>query len=178
MNIPTDYDIHQLYTQYHTPDHIQAHMAKVAELGQQIAQTQLQIGMQVNVELVVAAALLHDLVRIKEQWQYLPANIATPLPHAEINYLVLCDRWLEVATTIRPHSLMTILQDDPFANIEQKIVYYADKRVNHSTVVSLADRLRLGQERWQVQSQQDRTAELFAKLTALEQELFTHHVHS
>lgn len=126
-----------------------------------------------NVALVQAAAWLHDLVRIKEQWLYLPATISTPQPHAEINYLLLREQWPEVAGVIRTHSLMTILQDRPFGNLEEKIVYYADKRVNHATVVTLAERLTLGDERWQVTPANDRRHELMPKLQQLETELFT-----
>lgn len=128
---------------------------------------------QVDVALVEAAAKLHDLVRLPAQWPYLPSTIVTPLPHAEINYLLLRERWPEVAAMIRPHSLMSILQPDALAALEAKIVYYADKRVNHAEIVTLDDRLRLGQERWQVNSATDRTTELLPRLHTLEAELFT-----
>lgn len=168
MRLPTEADCRSLYSAYHTPVHIQDHMRAVAAIAVLIAAWS-----GANVPLVQAAAWLHDLVRVKEQWPYLPASITTPLPHAQINYLILRDRWPDVAAVIRPHSLMTILDDQPFASLEEKIVYYADKRVNHATVVTLEERLQLGQERWQVGPHNDRTAELLPKLLQLETELFT-----
>jgi hypothetical protein len=124
-------------------------------------------------ELVQAAAWLHDLVRIREQWPHLPASITVPLPHAEINYLLLRDQWSEVAAVIRPHSLMTIVRDQPFATLEDKILYYADKRVNHATIVSLTERLDLGYERWQVTTATDQRHDLLPRLQQLEKELFS-----
>lgn len=172
MNIPTSIEIHQLYQQYYTPVNIQAHIAMVERVAVWLAQQRQQQGNQVNVALVSAAALLHDLVRIPEQWSYLPATIKTPLSHAEINYLLLRGTFPEVAEVVRVHSLMAILSPQPFAKLEQKIVYYADKRVNHSSIVSLADRLRLGSQRWQVHPERDRSTELLTQLTILEQDLF------
>lgn len=168
MRLPTEADCRSLYSTYHTPLHIQDHMRAVAAIAVLIASWS-----GADQALVRAAGLLHDLVRIKEQWPYLPVGITTPLPHAEINYLLLRERWPEVADTVRPHSLMTILTEHPFATPEAKIVYYADKRVNHAAIVTLTERLQLGHERWQVAPSADRRAELLPKLHDLETELFT-----
>lgn len=156
-----------LYVQYHTPSNIQDHMRVVAAIA-----TELGRYHQANLSLLEAAAKLHDLVRIAEQWSYLPETIPTPLPHAEINYLLLRSVYPEVAELIRPHSLMTILQQLPFPSLEAKLVYYADKRVNHAELVTLAQRLQLGRERWRVDHATDRTAELLPQLQSLESELF------
>lgn len=168
MRLPTDEEIVALYQQYQTPPHIQDHMRAVAAIAIELGRYH-----QANLLLVEAAAKLHDLVRIPEQWPCLPATIATPQPHAEINYLILQTTYPEVAAAIRPHSLMTILAEQPFPNLEAKLVYYADKRVNHAEVVDLVDRLQLGKQRWHVPTADDRSAELLTKLTALETDLFS-----
>lgn len=167
MRLPTGEEIVALYQQYQTPPHIQDHMRAVAAIA-----TELGRYHQANLGLVDAAAKLHDLVRIPEQWPTLPATIATPQPHAEINYLILQSAYPEVAAAIRPHSLMTILAQDPFPSLEAKLVYYADKRLNHAAVVAVVDRLQLGKQRWHVPAADDQSAELLAKLTALEADLF------
>ena len=77
-----------------------------------------------SVDLVVVAAKLHDLVRIRAG-PYVRSYISTPQPHAEIiNY------WCfpEVAAISDPIA-MTILQD-----ILPSLVYYADKR-EHANIV-------------------------------------------
>ncbi|MFA5995004.1 MAG: HD domain-containing protein [Patescibacteria group bacterium] len=171
MQLPTVKECQELYRFYHTPSNVQAHMLMVERVAVWLAQQRQICGDPVNVPLVSAAAKLHDLVRIKDQWQYLPGDIKTPLQHEEINYLVLNKQYPAVAAIIRTHGLMTILKDG-FANLEQKIVYYADKRVDHHTIVSLAERLRLGQQRWQIPPEQDCAAALLKHITNLEQTLF------
>lgn len=168
MRLPTDRDYRELYQTYHTPPHIQDHMRVVANIAVVLARYH-----EANIALAEAAAKLHDLVRLPEQWPYLPNTIATPLPHAEINYLLLRDRWPEVAQIIRPHSLMSLLQSNALTTSEAKIVYYADKRVNHADIVTLEERLQFGQTRWRVTPSHDRTAELLPQLQALETQLFT-----
>lgn len=152
-------------------------MSVVAKLVQQIAEAHRNSHQSshqtVVLELAVMAACLHDLVRLPEQWPYLPADIKTPLSHAEVNYLLLRDRWPELAAVIREHSLMQILRPQAFSSFEAKLVYYADKRVNHDQLVSVSQRLQLGQERWTVAPDQDRSTDLLNQLTALEQELFS-----
>jgi hypothetical protein len=167
MRLPNNEAITALYQQYHTPSNIQDHMRVVAAIA-----TELGRYHQANLSLLEAAAKLHDLVRIPEQWPYLPEQITTPLPHAEINYLLLQQDYPEVAALIRPHSLMTILAGQPFPSVEAKLIYYADKRVNHADPVTLTERLQLGRERWKVNHATDRAAELLPLLLALEVELF------
>ncbi len=171
MRLPSEAEIQALYEQYHALPGIQSHMRVVAAIAVELGRHH-QAHTNVNLGLVETAAKLHDLVRTPEQWVHLPAGISTPMPHAEINYLILRDAFPEVAETIRPHSLMTILNPQPFTSLEQKLVYYADKRVNHSDIVTLDDRLNLGWERWKVSHANDRSAELIPLLQALETELF------
>ncbi len=173
MKLPTKHECAALYRTYHSPDHIQSHMQVVTTLALALANARQQIGDTLSVPLIEAAALLHDLVRTKEQWSFLPNWISTPLPHAEINYLLLRDEFPEVASVVRSHSLMSILDPTALPTMEHKIVYYADKRVNHSTVVSLEDRINLGRERWGVTTETDRSTELIPLLHNLEKDLFT-----
>ncbi len=172
MKLPTEQDYAALYRTYHTPEHIQDHMQMVAEITRVLAEARLAVNDAVDIELAVAAALLHDLVRIPEQWPYLPTSISTPLPHAEINYLLLRDRYPEIAEVIRSHSLMTIFENQALSKIESQLVYYADKRVNHADIVSLEDRIVFGKQRWRVDPATDNSDEIIQKLKQLEQSLF------
>lgn len=177
MRLPTESEYTELYAQYHTPKHIQRHMAVVAILGQQLANAHHEAGHQVNVDLVYAAGKLHDLVRIQEQWQYLPESILPPLshtmPHAEMNYLLLRDTYPEMAEVIRSHSLLSITQPDRLTSLESKIVYYADKCVNHDHLVTVEDRMHLGKERWGVTPDNDQSDTLLPLLMDLQTELFS-----
>lgn len=173
MKLPTAEDYQRLYQQYSTPSHIQDHMRTVARLAVKLAEQRALQGDVVSISLVETAALLHDLVRIPEQWSTLPSNITTPESHAEINYLILRDDYPELAEVVRDHSLMTIFEEGKLTTLEQQIVYYADKRVNHDQVVSIIQRLELSKERWGVTPENDRTPEVLTALQTLESNLFT-----
>ncbi|MBI2416244.1 MAG: HD domain-containing protein [Candidatus Kerfeldbacteria bacterium] len=173
VKLPTASDYDTLYQRYHTPGHIQEHMRVVGLVAEQLATARVRLGDEINLALLQAAAWLHDVVRLPEQWQYLPTTISTPAAHAEINYQILFPQWPAVAQVVRAHSLMRIMNDHCFNNQTEKILYYADKRVNHTTVVSLAERLQLGQQRWQVDPNHNQQAELLQRLTQLEDDLFT-----
>ncbi|MDP3970256.1 MAG: HD domain-containing protein [bacterium] len=173
MELPNKEQCRNLYSRYHTPENIQDHMGAVAALGVELAQAIEGAGYEVNVALVLAAARLHDLVRIEEQWQYLSSDITVPLQHAEINYLILREKYPEVASVIRTHSLMTLLDEpDALESWENKIVYYADKRVNNDKIVTLEERLIIGNERWHVKPEMDQTDKILPKLKELEAEIF------
>ena len=173
--LPSLADVQELYTQFHTPLHIQEHMRAVASVAVQLGAARNNVPsntVPVHIELLEMAGLLHDLVRIPDQWPHLPDDISTPESHAEINYQILRHQYPALANTVRTHSLMTILQPAPFETSEQKILFYADKRVNHSTVVSLQQRIQLGQERWGVSPQDDQSSTLLPLLYQLEKDLF------
>ena len=171
MKLPTWEECCVLYDHYHTPQHIRQHLTAVTTIALQLGQA-CQKHKSVSLPLIESAARLHDLVRIKEQWVYLPNSITTPLPHAEINYLLLKDQYLEVAEVIRVHSLMSITLPNHLNTLEKQIVYYADKRVNHANLVSITDRLALGKVRWGVTASNDQTPDLLQKLQQLEHTLF------
>lgn len=172
MRLPTELEYQQLYSTYHTPNNVREHMYVVASLAEQLASSLMERETAINLPLVIAAARLHDLVRLKDQWQYLPASISVPQSHAEINYQILHAEFPEVAEVVRDHSLMTIFEPNRLRTWEQKIVFYADKRVNHSSIVTLEQRIQLGRERWGVTPNMDQTTKLMNALNALEHDLF------
>lgn len=173
MRLPTEPEYAKLYASYHTPENIQRHMAVVAILGRQIADAHHEAGHQVQVDLVYAAGKLHDLIRVQAQWPYLPKNITPPLPHAEINYRLLRSAYPEVAQVIRTHSLLSITETSRLDTLEKKIVYYADKCVNHDQLVTVQDRLALGKERWGVTPANDKTETILPLVIQLQNELFS-----
>ncbi|PIN70872.1 hypothetical protein COV94_00845, partial [Candidatus Woesearchaeota archaeon CG11_big_fil_rev_8_21_14_0_20_57_5] len=81
-----------------------------------------------DVKLCSRAALLHDCRRLSPEH----ADVAADLVAAKC--------WPELATAIRRHPLHCILTDPPHT-MEERIVFYADKRVIGSKEVSLDERL-------------------------------------
>jgi putative nucleotidyltransferase with HDIG domain len=86
-----------------------------------------------DLQLLTSAALLHDIAKMK--------SINNGLDHAELGAEWLIDEgYPEVAEVVSNH---VVLQTDLSGPIVAKeIVYYADKRVRHCEIVSVAERLQ------------------------------------
>ena len=92
---------------------------------------EIKKGIKVDKKLVTAAALLHDVVREKEDHVSEGAKLIRELGFPE------------VAEVISKHSLYKI--EDPEKQphtYEEKIVFYADKRAKGSKIVSLEERFK------------------------------------
>jgi hypothetical protein len=114
----------------------------------------------VDVSLVEAACLLHDVLRIcdiresdyqemaasasgevRKRWEGLRRRYAR-CSHEEAAYVLLRDAYPEVAETIRRQRYVALLDgEDGPESWEEKLTYYADMRVSHERVVGLGERL-------------------------------------
>ena len=93
----------------------------------------LKNGVTVNRDLVIAAALLHDITKIR--------SLETREPHDQSGGELLRELgFTSVGEIVKQH---VILQDfNPQETLaEREITYYADKRVMHDRIVSLAERV-------------------------------------
>jgi tRNA threonylcarbamoyladenosine biosynthesis protein TsaE len=156
---PSLKQVYQFWDQYLVPDNIRRHMQKVAQIAVSLAKKLIARGEIINIDLVRKSALLHDLLRIvtvkpqdlelsqsriiKSQvnfWEKIRQQFCN-LGHEEAASLVLAENgYKELAEIVRKHRMDVILQKNPFQTWEEKIVYYADKRVLHDQVVTLEER--------------------------------------
>lgn len=186
-------DIYQLYKECHTPLHVQKHMKKVAEIATHIAKKIHENGHKVNIKKVRDLALIHDLmkaivfknnathtfmenpkkqdVQIWEKWKKkynkndieATSKILRAKKEAYLAEAVMSQQF--DAITSKKHPLKTL---------EEKIVYYADKRVAHTEFVSLKNRLEEGYKRYngnKKKSQKTKNVELAIHM--LEEELLS-----
>jgi putative nucleotidyltransferase with HDIG domain len=109
-----------------------AHCELVARIGVFLAQALRKAGEPVNVALVEAGGLLHDLTKHQ--------SLATGENHAETAAKILEELgYPEVAKVVAQHIFLK--PGPPGSPIrEEEIVYYADKRVKHTEIVSLKER--------------------------------------
>ncbi len=167
-SLPTRQQCLELMDEFGVPLHIREHNVAVARLGVFLA-TKLkekglparrQAGESVDVDLVDRACLLHDLLRIcdleesgydrsrqaitdkdRAKWQQLRARFQR-LCHEEAAFALLRDAYPELALAVRRHRYAALLDEkDKPVTWEEKIVYYADKRVMHDRIVPLKERL-------------------------------------
>lgn len=191
LALPTREECEQYWKEYHTPEHIRRHMRQVNRVAVGLAAALQAAGESVNVELVDRASLLHDTVRVTDwdrlTFEYFPeppaaADIAVweaqrqrwpvAIPHARVNAEIFADRYPELAQVILRHSLGDSAN---LATWEEKIVNYADRRVAHDQIVSVADRLEEGWQRYSRTTAQarERDPELVAAIQKIETEIFS-----
>lgn len=118
-----------------TPSNVIEHCKTVCKVAEDVANKLIKSGVKVNRDLVVAAALLHDVERLKDNHVIKGKELVAGLGYPE------------VATTMSKHSLFRVANNEP-KTTEEKIVFYADKRVMHDKVVSMEERYREIKERY------------------------------
>jgi len=164
--LPTRKQCFDMIKKHGLPSHIVAHSLAVAKLAVFLAEKLKEKGISVDIELIDRACLLHDIARpcdfrdadykrlkqlITEQdkakWQKLKSKYGG-LCHEEITYELLKYKYPELATTIKKHRYMAILDEKEKPNTwEEKLVYYADKRVMHDRIAPLKERLEESHKR-------------------------------
>jgi uncharacterized protein len=165
-NLPTRKECFDILAQYNVPEHIVKHCVTTAKLAVFIANTLKEKSVDLDVDLIDRACLLHDVMRMcdftdsgfekfeqglseddKIKWQKLREKYGN-MVHEEAAYEILKDRYPQVGSVIKKHRYMAMLvKTEKPSSWEEKIVYYADKRVMHEKIVSLKERLEEGHRR-------------------------------
>ena len=154
----------RLIEKYALPDWLKRHSAVVRDAAWDLAEALSAHGKDIDVDLVTAAAWLHDIGRsplVKEDRR----------DHAESSALVVAAEGLpEFAEIVRRHPVYAI-RDPRRAprTLPEKIVHYADRR-GGLAIMSVEDRLREQAERFPQHAEDIRAS--LAPVKALERELF------
>ena len=110
-----------------TSSNVIEHCKTVCKVAEDVADKLIGKGISVNKGLVTAAALLHDVERVKDEHIIRGVKLIKSLGYPE------------VAEVLGKHSLYK-QEESPPKTIEEKIVFYADKRVMRNNIVSLEER--------------------------------------
>ncbi len=165
IKIPSPVECLNLLKKYGTYPHIIAHSKQVAKIALFLAHSLKDVGIDLNLSLIEAGALLHDIAKTYS------------LKHPNINHAEKGAEWItalgypEVAEIIRWHvELPNELKIE-----ERTIVNYSDKRVKHQTIVSLEERFedlikRYGKD----EKSRQRIEEFYNRTKALEKIIFSH----
>lgn len=156
----------EILRQLCVPQRIVKHSVVTAKLAVFLAEKLKEKGIVVDVKLVDLACLLHDIARTcdfrKSSYKRFHKNIAEKdkakwrqlkekykgLCHEDIACELLRKKYPELALTIKKHRYMAILDENEKPQTwEEKLVYYADKRVMHDKIVSLKERLEEAHKR-------------------------------
>jgi len=172
-------DIKDLYREYHVPLHIIHHMKKVAMVARFIAHSinQKEGNGIVDVEIVEKGGLLHDFLKIcdlkeidiealseeysgkvRDFWKKLIEDFKD-VSHEQAEKKILLDRGeKELANLVSKSGYKALFEANPLdrpGTLEEKVLFYADKRVLHDQIVPLKKRLSDGAERYKSIGKQD-----------------------
>lgn len=122
----------ELLTQEGVPPHIQEHSMRVAEVAMKLAEAINRLGGALDMELVEAGALLHDISKFH--------TIENGGNHCVIGGERARELGLDaIAPIIERH--VDIGEWDPEGPVtEAELINYADKRVRHNEIVTLDER--------------------------------------
>ncbi len=138
-------------------------MAKIAVF---LAEKLKEKGVVIDIDLVERACLLHDMTRLCEfeksdynnsggaltdqemaAWDRLRATYKG-ISHEDAAYELLKEKYPQLALTIKKHKYAALLDEkEKPCTWEERIVYYADKRVTHERIVTLKERLEEAHQR-------------------------------
>ena len=157
MTIPTEDECLQILKLNKVPENIIRHSIAVANLAENIATKLQKHGINVNLALVKAASLLHDIKRLSSD-------------HSRDGARFLKDAgYIEVAEIVRRHGLKDLNLGVHPQTLEEKIVFYADKRVTEDQIVSIRERFDMLKVKYSQVAQE--IEETYQYVVDLEQEL-------
>jgi uncharacterized protein len=166
MIIPTRSQCLVLMEQALMPEHIQKHSFVVAQLAVYLGRRLNQNSVRLNLELLEAGALLHDIAKAR--------SLSTGERHEDLGARMLADwGYALISPIVKEHVILNtaVLHG---SITESLVVNYADKRVKHDQVVSLRERFsdlikryaRTNEHRIWLQEKFDLYLQLEAKLFA------------
>ena len=130
--IPTIVECEELMARYYMLPNIIEHSLQVMRVSLAVTD-QLKDGVSVNRDLVIAAALLHDITKTR--------SLKTKEKHAASGGILLRELGFpSVAEIVEQHVIIQNLNLEGKIE-EREIVYYADKRVMHDTIVTIDERV-------------------------------------
>lgn len=132
--VPSYSECMALLSKYKMPQNIIAHCTAVSEIAVFIAEKIKAHGENVDVPLVRACALLHDIDKIIE------VKNKSGRHGTAARGILEKEGYPEVAKIAERHVLYMILKEGAHFSLEEKIVFYADKRVTHDKTVPLSER--------------------------------------
>ena len=130
--IPTREECLRLMGDFGMLENIIVHSMEVAKVALFISSELNKRGQRVSLDLVEAAALLHDLtktecLKTKEDHAKTGSQLLKEMGYGRVGEVVAQHIWLQK-------------EADPLILSEEEIVNYADKRVMHDRIVSLEER--------------------------------------
>ncbi len=129
---PDRNECRRLMQQHGMLDNIVAHSLEVSKVALFLSEELNQRGQSIDLRLVEAASLLHDIAKT--------ACLRTKEDHTQAGYRLLKQMGYERVGEVVVQHVWLDKEGDPLCVSEEEVVNYADKRVRHDQIVSLEER--------------------------------------
>lgn len=132
VRVPTRRECLHLLNRYNGMENIIQHSIKVAEVAIIISAGLNRKGEDLDLNVVEAAALLHDITKAE--------SLDSGADHSLTAYRLLKDLgYKRIAEIVRQHVFLVGRPDSTMIS-EEEVVNYSDKRVRHDEIVTLKER--------------------------------------
>jgi uncharacterized protein len=129
--IPSEEECYEIIQRYEMLPNILEHSQQVLKVSIALYDN-FRNDVHLNRELIVAAALLHDITKTQ--------SIQTKEPHDRTGAELMRELGFHrIADIVEQHVILKNFDPDGMLD-EREIVYYADKRVMHTSIVSVEER--------------------------------------
>jgi len=134
MKHPTKEECQKILNEYGTPKHVQGHCNAVAETAYKIAEALNKNGYSLDLELIMAAGMLHDIARVEDEHWNVGADYMKKLGlegeekiiRAHMHY----DPFSEVKDLTETDMVCLgdrLVKEDEYVGINERIQYIIDK---------------------------------------------------
>lgn len=161
--LPTHKQCMELLDEHNVPENVRKHSFAVNKVAVFLASRLKEKGIDIDVDFVDRASLLHDLDKI--------ATLSKGT-HGLLSRKILSENGYERLGKIVHNHVFRAVLDNNLTTWEDKVVNYSDKRCTEDKVVSLKDRFIYGRKRY-ASHNDARTEEAEQLFFALEKEIFT-----
>ncbi|MBD3313178.1 HDIG domain-containing protein [Candidatus Woesearchaeota archaeon] len=161
-DLPTRKQCMELLDEHEVPENVRKHSFCVNKVAVFLARRLKEKGIDIDVELVDRASLLHDLDKIATLGQ---GN------HGQLSKKILSERGYKRLADIVGNHVFEAVLDENLSTWEDKVVNYADKRCTEDKIVSLDGRFAYGRKTYP-NHDIDKTEEAESLFRSLEKEIF------
>ena len=162
MVIPTEQECMELMAEVSLAPAIVRHSIAVKKVALEFADRLERNGVEVDRRLISAAALLHDIMKLDAEFCH----------GIEGGEFLRGKGFHEVASVVEKHCLSNVSEPNLApSTVEDKLLVYADLRVNHGKMVSLDERFEYLRERYGLSP--ERFQHWFDVAKGIERDLFS-----
>lgn len=150
---PAPAECMEIWEHYHTPEEVRSHCRAVCEEALAVGQSLTKKGIAVDLELIRGAALLHDVVRQKQDHPLEGAKVMLREGYPKLAQIIIrhhdWERRLAAADTDLPERFLLEYERRfrKSCELEAAVVYLADKQIQGTKRVEIEERFAKSRKR-------------------------------